>query len=163
MLSLTVIASRKRPYNCADVLIVDDSTIARILLRKFLGSILVQHKGSKRRLVVEECSSGEKALELITGGHTYGLVLVDYIFGGDRMDGRELMHRMRNHGYTGAIVCMTGMSVEDSGTKDHILSGGADGIIVKGTKESFHQLRGAIGRLVQGPPPSRGRGRCNSI
>jgi signal transduction histidine kinase len=100
------------------VLIVDDSATIRMFLRAVLA-----HAGA----LVAEVESGEQALALLQGNDSYELILLDLIL--PDIDGIEVLHRLRTHDDTTAVVVLTGMGGIKSATA--AVREGADGYMEK--------------------------------
>ena len=78
-------------------------------------------------LTVETADSGPAALELVRSGRTYDIIFMDHMMPG--MDGMEATKKIRETGYTGAIVALTANAV--AGQAEIFLQSGFDGFVSK--------------------------------
>ncbi|EJW10864.1 two component, sigma54 specific, transcriptional regulator, Fis family [Rhodovulum sp. PH10] len=105
----------------AAVLLVDDVMIARYTLRLFL------ERGGH---AVTECSGGDEALPVLTGGRFDVLVTDVWMAGGD---GLQLIRRVKEAGMTVPIVAVTGGAprAPQEFSADEAQKAGADRVLMK--------------------------------
>lgn len=105
----------------ASILVVDDNTVNRKVLRNLLKETQIQ---------VTDAGSGRECLELVQKNH-YDLIFLDHMM--PEMDGVETLHRMKAlSGYpceTTPIVVLTANAV--SGAKEKYLAEGFDDFLSK--------------------------------
>ncbi|GLJ55904.1 hypothetical protein SUGI_1200210 [Cryptomeria japonica] len=95
------------------VLLVDDTKINRIILRKVLESL---------NLHCEEAENGKIAVDFIKQGRTYDLVLMDKEM--PIIDGHEATRQLRTMGVKTPIVALSANSLQSD--KDLFFEAGAD-------------------------------------
>ena len=98
------------------ILLVEDDEDDFILTRDALRSI------SKGRMVLEWVDNGEQALEELRSGR-HDVCLLDYRL--DASTGLELLARMRQQGWLGPVILLTGMS-DEALDEDALKAGAAD-------------------------------------
>ena len=119
------------------ILLVDDNTnglAARKSVLQELGYSIVT------------CASGADALEQFTSREPFDLVVTDYKM--PRMDGLELISRLRKHTPSLPIVLISGY-VDTLGLNE--ASTGADVVIQKSSNEVSHLIR-SVNRLLRRKP-----------
>jgi len=85
------------------VLVVNDVEINLAVAQELLESY---------KLKVDTAASGCEALEMIQSGRIYDIIFMDYMM--PVMDGIETTHKIREYGYNGKVVVLTGNALEDS-------------------------------------------------
>ena len=124
-------------YSTAEVLIVDDD----VFVRKSIAAILQKVKcASSNTCRVEAVSSPEEAMDRISNGQTFGILIIDGDLGIDKILGHELVSILRDkYSYRGTIVGFTADSSESAHTTFKI--SGADFVKIKGKSESISWLK----------------------
>jgi CheY-like chemotaxis protein len=123
----------------ARILLVDDNALGLAARRTVLEEL-------GHRIVT--AANGSEAMEQFTA-HKFDLVVTDYKM--PRMDGLELIGRLRHHTPTLPIVLISGY-VDTLGMNE--ASTGADVVIQKSANEVSHMVR-SINRLLRRKPASR--------
>ncbi|MBP1133075.1 two-component system response regulator EvgA [Serratia sp. PL17] len=128
-----------------DVLIVDDHPVVRLAVRLLLEK--------DKMVVCGETDDGLEALAL-TRKLSPGLIIVDIDM--PSLNGIDLVQRLRNNGYTGGILVLSGKDLEHYVKR--CISVGADGFISK--RNNLTELHDAV-RAIKGGygyfPLNRGR------
>ena len=108
----------REPMPYGKVLIVDD-----------VESNLYVAKGlmAPYELSLETVLSGFEAIVKIQSGNRYDIIFMDHMM--PEMDGIETTQRLRNLGYTGAIVALTANAIV--GNEDMFIKNGFDGFVSK--------------------------------
>src|SRR3712207_6580264 len=128
-------AKPEAEQSCIRILLVEDDEDDFVLTRDALRSI------SKGRMVLEWVDNGEQALaELKTGRHD--VCLLDYRL--DASTGLELLARMRQQGWLGPVILLTGMS--DEALDEKALKAGAADFLDKSQLSPTLLARSKIGR-----------------
>jgi len=123
----------------AHILLVDDNANGLAARRTVLEEL--GHK-------VSTATSGSDALEQFAA-HTFDLVVTDYKM--PRMDGLELIRRLRGQAPSLPIVLLSGF-VETMGLDEE--STGADAVLQKSANEVTHLVR-AVNRLLRRKAPKK--------
>ena len=138
-------SKRKKPYNSADVLIIDDNQLLGTLTRRFCEKLRVvgsEPNDTGRHLTTELCEQSFEAIERIAEGRTYALVLVDYHLGEDDLDGKQVVHLMRRAGYDHAICIITADHTFIEPVKAvELMNTGVDGIIFRNASMVASELQ----------------------
>ena len=117
----------------ADVLVVDDDEV-------FLK--IIRHKlvvGQKNPLRVMTVTSASDAKRMLVDEHKkFGTVLLDKDLGEGKEDGISSLAVIREAGYQGVIVGVTGST--DDKTKSQFAESGADNTFIKGTSNFYDDL-----------------------
>ncbi|XP_058094171.1 probable histidine kinase 2 isoform X3 [Magnolia sinica] len=101
------------PSSAGKILLVEDTEINRILLRKLFQDL---------NLLLEEAENGQIAVDYFKQGKNYDLVLMDKEM--PVMDGHEATRQLRLLGVKTPIVALTGNSLQSD--KDMFFQAGAD-------------------------------------
>ena len=104
------------PYG--NILIVDD-----VVTNIFVTKGMLQPYG----LIIDTASSGFEAIDKIKNGNEYDIIFMDHMM--PRMDGIETVKKIRNMGYTKAIIALTANAL--IGREQMFLQNGFDGYISK--------------------------------
>ena len=120
------------PYG--SVLVVDD-----VATNLYVADGLL----SLYQLKVETASSGFEAIEKAEGGAVYDVIFMDHMM--PRMDGIEAMQKLRELGYTGAIVALTANALV--GNDEMFMQKGFDGFISKPI--DIRQLDDVLKKLIR--------------
>lgn|GEM_PF-1645416 len=107
---------QRMPYG--RVLVVDDIE-ANVYVTKGLLAFY--------ELSIETCDSGEKALDLVARGNTYDIIFMDQTMPG--LSGTETMQKLREDGYTSAIVVLTANAL--MGQAEEFIKAGFDSFLSK--------------------------------
>ena len=111
--------SNQRPLS---FLIVDDVALTRKMMRRLLND---------RSSTIDEAGDGQQAVDMLKiscdTGTPYDIVLMDYQM--PIMDGPSAAQAMRQLGYTGLILGVSGHTLEED--SEHFLSSGADKVLTK--------------------------------
>lgn len=107
------------------VLVVEDNVLNRKIIRKLLGSF---------NLDSEDAENGKQAVELVSGGRSYDMILVDKEM--PVMDGHEATRRLRAMGVKSPIIGLTGNALNSD--RNEFISAGVDEFFTKPI--SRHQL-----------------------
>ena len=102
------------------VLVVDDDPGMRLLVRTVLES-----SGFR----VAEASDGPEALDLLAGDDPFDLVTLDLQM--DKMQGLEVLQRIRSRVATAALPVVVATACEDPSVEMEIFAAGADDFVVK--------------------------------
>jgi len=100
------------------VLVVDDVQINLEIAQRMLEFY---------DLEIELCTSGREAIDKISQGKTYDIVLMDYMM--PEMTGIETLYALRDMGYAGTIVAFTANAI--IGQAEEFISHGFDGFMSK--------------------------------
>ncbi|OAY65737.1 Two-component response regulator ORR41, partial [Ananas comosus] len=95
------------------ILLVEDTEVNRVVVRRLVRELNVS---------LEEAENGQAAVDLIRGGRTYDLILMDKEM--PVVDGHEATRQIRSLGVTTPIVALSGDSLESD--RDLFLQAGAD-------------------------------------
>ncbi|MCL2224016.1 MAG: ATP-binding protein [Defluviitaleaceae bacterium] len=120
------------PYG--KVLIVDDMNT-----NLFVAQGLMKPYG----LTIETAISGFEALDKIRAGDTYDIIFMDHMM--PEMDGMETTQRIRETGYTRAIVALTANAL--IGQAEEFMKNGFDGFIAKPI--NIGQLNDSLNTLIR--------------
>jgi CheY-like chemotaxis protein len=104
----------------ARVLVVDDDADSRALLRKVL-----EDSGYR----VEEAPDGPEAIDILDRSGPFDLVTLDLRM--EKMQGMEVLRRMRSNLSTAAVPVVVATAVEDPALAMELIEAGADDFIVK--------------------------------
>ena len=103
-------------------LLVDDVALTRKMMRRLLND---------RSSTIDEAGDGQQAVDMLKiscdTGTPYDIVLMDYQM--PIMDGPSAAQAMRQLGYTGLILGVSGHTLEED--SEHFLSSGADKVLTK--------------------------------
>ena len=157
MLGVTPPVDIESPMRVINVLVVDDSGICRLMIKRTIDELKIQGT----RIHIDEATDGEKSLKMmktimniddddpqdssseakkgksttankVTAEAVYDLILMDYQM--PNMDGPTAISHIRALGYKGRIVGLTGNVVEVDIEK--MRTSGADKVLTKPAKES---------------------------
>ena len=122
----------------ATVLVVDDEPLVRRTVRRIL-------EGAGHRVV--EAAGGVEALELLTAGHGFDVVLLDLTMPG--MSGAEVWHKLRERGLAVPVVVISGFAEQEVLRR---FGEGLSGLVRK--PFTAQQLRVAVDEALFGPDAS---------
>jgi serine/threonine-protein kinase len=125
-------AGLKKDRAEAKVLLVDDSTAARLMMRRVLENQGIKH--------VTEAANGARALDLIAQ-NSFDLIVSDYIMGG--MDGRELTVKVRQRS---AVPILLVTAEQDPARLDELRQAGVTAFCDKNCRPEA--LAEILGRLL---------------
>jgi len=125
-----------RPLSTARILLVDDNANGLSARKSVLEEL--GHR-------ISTASSGSEALDHFAA-HKFDVVVTDYKM--PRMDGKELIHRLRKVEPEVAVIMMSGYS-DTLGLDEK--STGADVVLQKSANEVSHLVR-AVNRLLKNKP-----------
>ena len=123
----------------AHILLVDDNRLGLAARKSVLEEL-----GYRITVAME----GQQALDLFTRG-SYNLLITDYKM--PRMDGLELIQRVRGLSHDTPIILLSGYADALGMTEANT---GADSVIAKSANEVTHLVR-AVNRLLRRPAPSK--------
>lgn len=116
-----------------DVLVVDDDDIIRLTLSRRLRKLKWPLEKLGRRLRVMEGAFGEDVIRMaLEQNMTFSLVTIDQDMGADHYSGSETIKILRDAGYIGTIVGLTGNESDDE--RRQMLVAGAQHVLIKGSK-----------------------------
>jgi CheY-like chemotaxis protein len=130
------VAGSLRASGGADVLVVEDN---------FVQQKLYKHRAVKAGLRMVVASSGAEALSLVRSGKKFGLALLDLQM--EPMAGDEVCRRLRQDGYDGVVVCVTGTEFTAVDRAEFIRKHGFDDLVHKGASPSCFDVLVELGRL----------------
>ena len=108
------------PLEDRPILVVDDDPEDRLLVRTLLN---------KHGFEVEEAQDGDEALERIGGGEQHSLIVLDLEM--PKLDGREVLDRLRSSGPTVALPVIVLTASPDPEDEYRLMEGGADDYLRK--------------------------------
>lgn len=119
------------------LLIVDDSTTARTIVKKMFKDIEVD---------ISEAGNGKEALDLLNKNGSYDLALVDWNM--PVMNGIDFLRTLRsNHDFDNMLVVMITTEVEISRITDALTAGANEYIMKPFTKDILIDKLNMIGLL----------------
>lgn len=117
----------------ADVLIVDDDEVFLKIVRH---KLVVGQKHPPRILTVTSASDAKRMI--VDENKKFGTILLDKDFGEGNEDGISSLQVIREKGYQGVVVGVTGSA--DDETKSQFTESGANNTFVKGTSNFYDDL-----------------------
>ncbi|GBG27186.1 Hybrid signal transduction histidine kinase A [Hondaea fermentalgiana] len=116
-----------------DVIVVDDDDIIRLTLSRRLRKLKWPLEKLGRRLRVMEGAFGEDVVRMaLEQNMTFSLITIDQDMGADHYSGSETIRVLRDAGYHGSIVGLTGNESDDE--RRQMLVAGAQHVLIKGSK-----------------------------
>jgi len=117
----------------ADVLVVDDDEVFLKIVRH---KLIVNQKNPPRVLTVKNLDKAKRMI--LDEKNKFGTILIDKHFEGQNEDGIESLRCIREHGYSGRIVGVTGST--DEKTKQDFAKFGAESTFIKGSSNFYDDL-----------------------
>ena len=148
--SFCKIDSIYKPYETADILVVDDDPIVRNLFYKILNkTIIKKNEGDEGRNIVIRTASNDRELlnRIVNCNQTFGLILMDENLGPDSLSGTQLIKRLRNKSYDNLIVSISADG-NRLGFSKEVKACGGDGIIIKTRKDLFTEIINILTNVV---------------
>lgn len=121
----------------ADILVTDDDDAFIMLMEATLKRINKKMEGTKVNLNIHKAKSGSEALtKVLDEQQKYAVITMDKEMGSDSLDGCETIKKMRDSGYDGFVVGVTGHPE----SKESFKSNGADATLTKGSSKLYSQI-----------------------
>jgi CheY-like chemotaxis protein len=121
----------------ADVLIVDDDEVFLKIIRH---KLVVGQKNPPRIVTVTSAADAKRML--VDENKKFGAVFLDKDFGDGKEDGISSLQVIRESGYEGVIIGVTGSS--DDATKSQFSEKGANSTFVKGSSNFYDDLTALV-------------------
>mgnify|MGYP001355869325 CR=1 FL=1 len=150
IIKLTDFSKLYKPYYTSDILIVDDDPMIRSLFIQKLSKYKIKSEESDpgRNIEIDECKSTNQLLRHINDYKcTYGLIVIEEHLGPDSLTGTQVIKRIRDSGYEGAILSITGDNCTDT-LVSKIKNSGSNGILTKGKKDFFTEISMILSHLT---------------
>lgn len=128
-------------YKSADIAVIDDDPIIRQLFISNLNKYKIKSDISDigRNIEIDEFKGSNQFLKkMIDYNSSYGLIIIDENLGPDSLSGCDIVRRLREMKYNGAILIVT--SEFDEKTFDKLRDAGSNGIITKNKKDFFKEI-----------------------
>ena len=129
-------APESMPYG--KVLVVDDIEVNLYVVRGLLSFYGLQ---------IDTCGSGREAIELIAQGNLYDIIFMDYLM--PEINGTEVMHILREKGYTAPIVVLTANAL--IGQAEEFIEAGFDDFISKPIQTT--RLNDVLNKFIRDKQP----------
>ena len=139
-----------KPYHTADILFVDDDPIIRTLFKERMKKYKIKSDSEDlgRDIVIQTSKGSCDCLDkIIKYNNTFALVVIDENLGPNHYTGTQCIAKLREKGYKGAIISITGDSLSPQLVQKFKTSG-ANGCLIKNNQDFFSEIIKILNKLA---------------